>query len=61
MAGNGRPASLTIAQVTPYPWESRREVNEYIEQLSDELARRGHSVLVLAPSARAHWCASRAG
>ena len=50
MAGNGRPASLTIAQVTPYPWESRREVNEYIEQLSDELARRGHRVLVLAPS-----------
>ena len=32
------------------PWEARREVNEYVEQLSDELAGRGHRVLVLAPS-----------
>jgi glycosyltransferase involved in cell wall biosynthesis len=39
-----------IAQVTPYPWESRREVNEYVAGLSHELARRGHRVLVLAPS-----------
>ena len=50
MAGDGRSDPLTIAQVTPYPWESRREVNEYIEQLSDELARRGHRVVVLTPS-----------
>jgi glycosyltransferase involved in cell wall biosynthesis len=50
VARDGRPPPLTIAQVTPYPWESRREVNEYVEQLSDELARRGHRVLVLAPS-----------
>jgi predicted metal-dependent phosphoesterase TrpH/glycosyltransferase involved in cell wall biosynthesis len=46
---NGR-ASLDIAQVTPFPWESRREVNEYVEQLSHQLAGRGHRVLVLAPS-----------
>jgi predicted metal-dependent phosphoesterase TrpH/glycosyltransferase involved in cell wall biosynthesis len=50
VAGDGRPAPLTIAQVTPFPWESPREVNEYVEQLSGELARRGHRVLVLAPS-----------
>jgi predicted metal-dependent phosphoesterase TrpH/glycosyltransferase involved in cell wall biosynthesis len=41
---------LTVAQVTPYPWEARREVNEYVERLSHELARRGHRLLVLAPS-----------
>jgi glycosyltransferase involved in cell wall biosynthesis len=41
---------LAIAQVTPYPWEGRREVNEYVECLSDALAQRGHSVLVMAPS-----------
>ena len=36
--------------MTPYPWESRREVNEYVAGLARELARRGHRVLVLAPS-----------
>jgi predicted metal-dependent phosphoesterase TrpH/glycosyltransferase involved in cell wall biosynthesis len=41
---------FAIAQVTPYPWEARREVNEYVAAVSDALARRGHSVLVLAPS-----------
>jgi hypothetical protein len=41
---------LTLAQVTPYPWEARREVNEYVERLSHELGARGHRVLVLAPS-----------
>ena len=37
---------LVIAQVTPYPWEGRREVNEYVNGLSDALASRGHSVIV---------------
>jgi predicted metal-dependent phosphoesterase TrpH/glycosyltransferase involved in cell wall biosynthesis len=50
VTNDGRPGPLTIAQVTPFPWESRREVNEYVEQLSDELARRGHRVVILAPS-----------
>jgi predicted metal-dependent phosphoesterase TrpH/glycosyltransferase involved in cell wall biosynthesis len=50
VTSDGRPAPLTIAQVTPFPWESRREVNEYVEELSDQLARRGHRVVVLAPS-----------
>jgi predicted metal-dependent phosphoesterase TrpH/glycosyltransferase involved in cell wall biosynthesis len=50
VTSDGRPGPLTIAHVTPFPWESRREVNEYVGELSDELARRGHRVLVLAPS-----------
>jgi predicted metal-dependent phosphoesterase TrpH/glycosyltransferase involved in cell wall biosynthesis len=36
--------------VTPYPWGARREVNDYVDGLSRELAARGHSVLVLAAS-----------
>jgi glycosyltransferase involved in cell wall biosynthesis len=39
-----------IAHVTPYPWEAPREVNEYVASLSQALAERGHSVLVVAPS-----------
>jgi glycosyltransferase involved in cell wall biosynthesis len=39
-----------VAQVTPYPWEAPREVNEYVARLSDSLAARGHSVLVVTPS-----------
>jgi predicted metal-dependent phosphoesterase TrpH/glycosyltransferase involved in cell wall biosynthesis len=50
VTSDGRPSSLAIAQVTPFPWESRREVNEYVLRLSEELAARGHRVLVLAPS-----------
>jgi glycosyltransferase involved in cell wall biosynthesis len=42
--------SLAIAQVTPFAWETRGEVNEYVGRLSEELARQGHSVLVVAPS-----------
>ncbi|HZO60557.1 MAG TPA: glycosyltransferase [Solirubrobacterales bacterium] len=41
---------LAIAQVTPYPWGAHREVNEYVELLSHGLAKRGHSVLVIAAS-----------
>ena len=41
---------LAIAQVTPFAWEAANEVNEYVAQASRELAGRGHSVLVLAPS-----------
>jgi hypothetical protein len=42
---------LSIAQVTPYPWEDRHDVNLFVDRLSQELARRGHRVLVVAPSA----------
>ena len=41
---------LAIAQVTPYAWGAPREVNEYVESLSQGLADRGHSVLVIAAS-----------
>ncbi|HEU0024720.1 MAG TPA: glycosyltransferase [Thermoleophilaceae bacterium] len=44
------PDPLRIAQVTPYPWEQHHEVNRFVERLSDELCRRGHSVVVVAPS-----------
>ncbi|MBA2504569.1 MAG: glycosyltransferase [Thermoleophilaceae bacterium] len=39
-----------IAQVSPYPWEQHHEVNLYVERLSDELCKRGHQVVVIAPS-----------
>src|SRR4051812_39331836 len=41
---------FSIAQVSPYPWEQHHEVNIYVERLSDELCRRGHRVVVIAPS-----------
>jgi predicted metal-dependent phosphoesterase TrpH/glycosyltransferase involved in cell wall biosynthesis len=41
---------FSIAQVTPYGWEQHHEVNRYVERLSDELCRRGHRVVVVAPS-----------
>ncbi len=41
---------LAIAQVTPFAWETANEVNDYVARVSDELARRGHAVVVIAPS-----------
>jgi glycosyltransferase involved in cell wall biosynthesis len=41
---------LAIAQVTPFAWEARNEVNEYVARVSDELTRRGQRVLIIAPS-----------
>jgi predicted metal-dependent phosphoesterase TrpH/glycosyltransferase involved in cell wall biosynthesis len=41
---------FAIAQVTPYAWEQHHEVNAYVERVSDELCRRGHRVVVIAPS-----------
>ncbi len=44
-------ASFAIAHVTPYPWEAEgNEVNRHVERVATELSRRGHRVLVLAPS-----------
>jgi glycosyltransferase involved in cell wall biosynthesis len=44
-------AGLAIAQVTPFAWEAaNNEVNDYVARVSDELARAGHRVLVIAPS-----------
>jgi hypothetical protein len=43
--------SFAIAHVTPYPWEAEEnEVNAYVRDAAEELSRRGHRVLVLAPS-----------
>jgi predicted metal-dependent phosphoesterase TrpH/glycosyltransferase involved in cell wall biosynthesis len=41
---------LAIAQVTPFAWEASHEVNEYVAAVSNELSRRGHRVLIIAPS-----------
>jgi predicted metal-dependent phosphoesterase TrpH len=42
---------FSIAHVTPYPWEAQdNEVNAYVDRVSRELSRRGHRVLVIAPS-----------
>ena len=44
------PEPLTIAQVTPYPWEDEHEVNAFVRALAAEQAGAGHRVVVLAPS-----------
>ena len=41
---------LSIAHVTPYPWEQRHEVNHFVGRLAEELRERGHRVVVVAPS-----------
>jgi glycosyltransferase involved in cell wall biosynthesis len=41
---------LAIAQVTPFAWEVAHEVGDYVARVSGELARRGHRVLIIAPS-----------
>jgi glycosyltransferase involved in cell wall biosynthesis len=43
-------AGLAIAQVTPFAWEADTEVGQYVERVSEELTRRGHRVLIVAPS-----------
>ncbi|MFL5816000.1 MAG: CehA/McbA family metallohydrolase [Conexibacter sp.] len=44
------PARLAIAQVTPYAWEVPHEVNRAVARTAEELTRRGHRVVVIAPS-----------
>lgn len=41
---------LAIAQVTPFAWEVPGEVNHYVARVSDQLAARGHRVLIVAPT-----------
>ncbi|HXR28460.1 MAG TPA: histidinol-phosphatase, partial [Solirubrobacteraceae bacterium] len=44
-------SSFSIAHVSPYPWEAEdNEVNAHVARVASELSRRGHRVLVLAPS-----------
>jgi glycosyltransferase involved in cell wall biosynthesis len=44
------PEPLSIAQVTPFPWNERGEINAYVDRLSTELSARGHSVVIAAPA-----------
>ena len=44
------PDSLALAQISPYPWGSRHEIDEFVKRTSEELAQRGHRVIVCAPS-----------
>jgi glycosyltransferase involved in cell wall biosynthesis len=42
---------LAIAHVTSYPWGGgSHEITAYVERVTTELARRGHRVLIIAPS-----------
>ncbi len=54
MTARPMAAPLAIAHVTPYPWEAQdNDVNAHVRAVVEELSRRGHRVLVLAPS-RSH-------
>jgi glycosyltransferase involved in cell wall biosynthesis len=44
------PQRLAIAQVSPFAWEAKTEVGDYVARVSSRLAARGHRVLVIAPS-----------
>jgi len=44
------PEPLRIAQVTPYAWEVRHEVNVLVDRVASELRARGHEVAIVAPS-----------
>jgi hypothetical protein len=51
MAGPMDSSRYAIAHVTPYPWEAQdNEVNAHVRAVTEDLSRRGHRVLVLAPS-----------
>ena len=39
-----------IAQVSPYAWEDGNDVNAFVREVSDRLVKRGHQVVVVAPS-----------
>jgi predicted metal-dependent phosphoesterase TrpH/glycosyltransferase involved in cell wall biosynthesis len=42
-----------ICMVTPFSWSQPQPVNEHVAAAAEELRRRGHEVVVLAPSNRA--------
>jgi predicted metal-dependent phosphoesterase TrpH len=44
---------VRVALVTPFAWSQPHDVNEHVDNLAQELRRRGHTVTVLAPSNRA--------
>jgi predicted metal-dependent phosphoesterase TrpH/glycosyltransferase involved in cell wall biosynthesis len=45
--------SLRVCLVTPFAWSRPHQVNEHVAAAAAELRRRGHDVVVLAPSTRA--------
>jgi predicted metal-dependent phosphoesterase TrpH/glycosyltransferase involved in cell wall biosynthesis len=45
--------SLRVCMVTPFAWSQPHPVNEHVAGAAEELRRRGHEVVVLAPSNRA--------
>jgi predicted metal-dependent phosphoesterase TrpH len=45
--------ALRVCLVTPFAWSQPHDVNEHVAGLADGLRELGHSVTVLAPSARA--------
>ena len=45
--------ALRVCMVTPFAWSRPHAVNEHIAGAARELRRRGHDVVVLAPSTRA--------
>jgi predicted metal-dependent phosphoesterase TrpH/glycosyltransferase involved in cell wall biosynthesis len=45
--------SLRVCLVTPFSWSRPHPVNDHVEGAAEELRRRGHEVVVLAPSGRA--------
>jgi predicted metal-dependent phosphoesterase TrpH/glycosyltransferase involved in cell wall biosynthesis len=42
--------SMSIVQVSPHPWGSTHEVNEFVERVGAALCERGHRVVIAAPS-----------
>ncbi len=42
---------LAIAHVSPFAWEARTEIGRHVERVGQELAARGHRVLLIGPSA----------
>jgi predicted metal-dependent phosphoesterase TrpH/glycosyltransferase involved in cell wall biosynthesis len=45
--------ALRICLVTPFAWSQPHPVNDHVAGTAEELRRRGHQVVVLAPSGRA--------
>ncbi|OFW70054.1 MAG: hypothetical protein A2V52_04425 [Actinobacteria bacterium RBG_19FT_COMBO_54_7] len=43
---------MNIGMVSPYSWDFPGGVNRHVEQLSEQLRRRGHKVTVIAPDGR---------
>ncbi len=43
---------LRVCMVTPFAWSQPHPVNEHVAAAAEELRRRGHEVVVLAPSNR---------